>query len=84
MWKIQHTALLKAYLDGVMEEMEAKEGLKLAQELWESICVTARQEQEQARSTENGEPNKGCTNEPGNVRGAGAVIVTLLLDCACT
>ena len=38
--------------------------------------VTAHQEQEQARSTENAESNEGCTNESGNVRGTWHVIVT--------
>ena len=41
--------------------------------------VTAQQEQEQARSTEDAEPNEGCTNEPGDVQEAWEVIVTLLL-----
>ena len=41
-------------------------------------CVTAQREQAQARSTENAEPNEGCTNEPGNVRDAWGTVVTLL------
>ena len=48
------------------------------------LCVTAEKEQEHARSTENAEPNEGCTNGPGNVRGAWGFIVTLLLDFART
>ena len=39
-------------------------------------CATTQQEQEQARSTENAEPNKGCTNKLGNVRDEWSVIVT--------
>ena len=40
--------------------------------------VTAQQEEEQARWTEDAEPNEGCTKGPGNVRAAWGVIVTLL------
>lgn len=44
------------------------------------LCyVTAQQEQERARSTENVEPNEGSSNESGNVWGAWGLIVTLLL-----
>ena len=42
----------------------------------QSESVTAKQEQEQARSTDNAEPTEGCTNEPGRVRDAWSVIVT--------
>ena len=41
--------------------------------------VTAQQEQEQARSTENAEPEKGGINQPSSVREAWRVIVTLVL-----
>ena len=51
------------------------------QRLLSEVPGKEQQEQEQARSTENAEPNEGCTNELGNVRAWG-VIVTLLLDFA--
>ena len=40
------------------------------------VCVTTQQEQQQALSTENAEPNKAYTNKPSNARGAWNVIVS--------